>query len=315
VPAPVPVDDDPAKLRAPNPQRRQEREPGERSSEGGGKVLVIVLDVIGGIILLACLGVGGCVYLVGRGVNNVADEVVQKREQERARDAEARKAPSSVSIAQLLADYRANEVAGDQMYKDRWLKVRGEVESATSADVLDNLHVDLKTAGEYGEVTCYFDDSFAGRAAKLSRGQTITVVGKCRGKVLSSVSLRDCELVNAEPAGKESGSPAPEPAEARNLKSLQFQNPRTPFTVRGECRLTTFYNWEFLKVRNTLYSVELTQPEPHATVHCYISKDSDDGKRVFQLQGNGEVKELTPECQFGENSVSVTKLIRVVRWE
>lgn len=112
--------------------------------------------------------------------------------------------------------------------------------------------------------------------------------------------------------------------EATNLKSIQIQRPNGPFVIRGDCTLTTFFNWDFTNAKETHYSIKLTQRtapvtlktigDPVAEIHCYIQRDSDDGKKIFQLLSNGQTQRLTLECQSIWQSPEIAKLNRVVRW-
>ena len=51
------------------------------SNGGNSKLILIILGVIGGVVLVACLGVGGCIVLVGRGIRNAASDLQQQNEQ------------------------------------------------------------------------------------------------------------------------------------------------------------------------------------------------------------------------------------------
>src|SRR5262249_43367348 len=53
------------------PRRPRRRRPPER---GGTNVLKVMLGVAGGIALIGCLGVGGCVMLLGPGARKQAEE-------------------------------------------------------------------------------------------------------------------------------------------------------------------------------------------------------------------------------------------------
>jgi hypothetical protein len=197
-------------ITARHPELRRRKRGGLRKpSKSGPSALLIVLSVVGGIALLSCLGVGGCVFLVGLGAKNAADNATASRKQDRQEAAAAKRAADAISIDQLLADYEANEVAADRKYKGKWLKVRGEVEQIASADLLSDITVTLRPKDGFGMVDCAFRDEFGNRAAKLRKGEAITVVGKCDGmNAGTDVTLRDCELVEGESGGREVAGPA-----------------------------------------------------------------------------------------------------------
>ena len=99
-----------------------------------------------------------------------------------------------VSASVLISEYEANEVAADQTYKGRTLSVTGKVDHI-GKDILDTMYVTLESGQEFGisSVQCMFDDQHEGQLARLSKGQTVTVTGRCDGK-LGNVLLRGCSL-------------------------------------------------------------------------------------------------------------------------
>lgn len=98
----------------------------------------------------------------------------------------------SVSPRQLMADYEANEVAADQQYKDKVLLVSGIVTNI-GKDVMGEIYVTLSAGDALGGVQCSFSESHTQEAARLSKGQRVTIKGMCKGKVLN-VLLGGCIL-------------------------------------------------------------------------------------------------------------------------
>src|SRR5688500_15904939 len=96
----------------------------------------------------------------------------------------------SISAQALYSAYDANEVAADEMYRDRNLRVTGTVESI-GKDILDLPYVVLKSGAKYsiGGVQCFFDYNSPGLSS-LSKGQTVTLTGLCKGKSIGSVLLK-----------------------------------------------------------------------------------------------------------------------------
>ena len=76
----------------------------------------------------------------------------------------------------------------------RNLRVTGTVESI-GKDILDSPYVVLKSGAEYsiGGVQCVFDDNAPGLSG-LTKGQTVTLTGLCKGKSIGSVLLKDCRF-------------------------------------------------------------------------------------------------------------------------
>src|SRR6266852_2538434 len=57
-----------------NDRARQGPRQVEVGKQGGTSVLKIVLGVAGGIGLISCLGIGGCIALIGMGAKGVAEK-------------------------------------------------------------------------------------------------------------------------------------------------------------------------------------------------------------------------------------------------
>lgn len=162
-----------------------------RNERGGGSAIKIMLGVAGGIMLVGCLGVGGCMALLGVGAKGVAEQ----KEKRQAAAIEAKKAPLSVSPGDLMSAYKTNGVAADGQYKDQWVRITGRVDKV-SKDITDTIYVTFNSGERFEilSVQCFFDDKFTAKAASLSPGQTITVVGRCTGK-FGNVLVKECEFV------------------------------------------------------------------------------------------------------------------------
>lgn len=100
----------------------------------------------------------------------------------------------SVSAADLLAAYEANEVSADKQYKDKKLSVTGVVDNISV--VLDQTSVVL-TSGDAYEllgVRCYFkDEAEIEKVSNLSKGTTITVEGVCSGYGIEPI-IQNCVI-------------------------------------------------------------------------------------------------------------------------
>ena len=103
---------------------------------------------------------------------------------------------SPITASDLASAYEANEVRADSNYKDKMLAVTGTVDLIQST-LFGSLYVSLKDESKqysFMSITCYFPDEAKNQLANLSKGQKVTVTGKCGGKTMSIVSLRDCRL-------------------------------------------------------------------------------------------------------------------------
>ncbi len=98
-----------------------------------------------------------------------------------------------LSAAVLYAAYDENEVAADQKYKNALVEITGTVHDI-GKDVLGDAYITLDTGKPYYYVQCTFSKAQESAVASLSKGETVTVGGECRGSVLLSVLVRDCKL-------------------------------------------------------------------------------------------------------------------------
>lgn len=99
-----------------------------------------------------------------------------------------------VTAAQMYADYKENEIAGDAKYKGKLIEVTGTVTSI-SKDILNTPYIALKTE-EYGifQVQCMFSKSDEAQLAIIAKGSRITLRGTVTGK-LGNIIVNDCSIV------------------------------------------------------------------------------------------------------------------------
>lgn len=97
-----------------------------------------------------------------------------------------------VEIRQLLGDYKANEVAADNLYKGNLVEVTGIV-GDIKKDIMDNLYVTLGTGKKFEipQVQAFFDDSMNNQLGSLRQGQRLTVVCTIKG-LMMNVLGEDC---------------------------------------------------------------------------------------------------------------------------
>lgn len=97
-----------------------------------------------------------------------------------------------VTPDELIDLYNENEVKADKMYKDKLVEITGKID--TIGVVLNSTYVTLQTSDEYAIIRpqCTFDNQEdIDKIAELSKGDTVTIVGKVSGKSLN-VSINDC---------------------------------------------------------------------------------------------------------------------------
>lgn len=99
-------------------------------------------------------------------------------------------------VMTMLDEYQTNEVAADQKYKDKYVKITGKVKDI-GKDVLNNIYVCVNDGTdltwEYAQ--CYFSDqSEADKVANLAVGDTITLYGKV-GNFNLTLTIDRCVIV------------------------------------------------------------------------------------------------------------------------
>ena len=159
----------------------------------------VVAAAIGGLTLALCCGVGGCVALSLRDAERARGQLVRNLD----RVAEAAADPETlapITARALFAAYAADGAAADDRFEDEVLRVTGTVALVGTENDAGTVYVALSNGGPPGgpAVRCLFaaaDDGHAGRAAGLSAGREVTIVGLCMGKG-RDVTLWHCRLVN-----------------------------------------------------------------------------------------------------------------------
>jgi tRNA_anti-like len=145
------------------------------------KVVLIVLGV------MAALGLGTCVVCVA---------IVGKaaHDQSAGGPSVAPDAPAIPLTAQKLHDaYHANEVAADEAYKGRALRVTGGL-VAISKDAFDHIVVELDTGNPFESVRATLDASEKAKAMSLSKGTAVAVLCQGGGMIIGSPILSGCHL-------------------------------------------------------------------------------------------------------------------------
>jgi hypothetical protein len=112
---------------------------------------------------------------------------------ESAKDA---KADLTVDAKDIIKDYKENEVAADEKYKNKIVQVSGVV-NEIKKDFMDEIYVSVNTGKEleFEDVWVYFDGDATKKAKALKKGDKITVKGKVTGLMLMSVQMKDSVFV------------------------------------------------------------------------------------------------------------------------
>ncbi len=100
----------------------------------------------------------------------------------------------SVGIGDILSSYENNEIAADNKFKGKLVRVAGII-SNVKKDILGSLYVTLGTGAQFQipEVQAFFGDSQSGQLGQLRKGQTLTVVCRVDG-LMMNVLAKDCTI-------------------------------------------------------------------------------------------------------------------------
>lgn len=156
-------------------RQRPVREGGNTKKPDAAKPLVIAVCVC------AVLGLAGVRWVQnGGGRDAVPDKPAAP--------------PIDITADELFAEYDANEVAADNLYRGRTLRVRGSVKEIGKG-LFDAPYVTMRSEHNRftSAVRCEFPKNASGLAV-LGKGQEVIVRGTCRGFSVRSVRLEECRL-------------------------------------------------------------------------------------------------------------------------
>jgi hypothetical protein len=116
---------------------------------------------------------------------------------------------NEVALDALLSDYTADEVAADQRYKGRLIRIRGVLKEVNK-DILNAPFVVVGNGSDIAlrNLQCALSQSAGGEAKGLTRGAPITVQGRVSGLRLN-VQLTDCTVVTGPGGAGGAGIVAP----------------------------------------------------------------------------------------------------------
>jgi len=87
--------------------------------------------------------------------------------------------------------YEANEVAADEVYKNRTLLVTGAV-SSIDKDFTGDIIVELTGGNMFMGLRAHLEDSEKSKAASLAKGTKVRLQCTGAGKIVGSPVLNDC---------------------------------------------------------------------------------------------------------------------------
>ncbi|MDD5639680.1 MAG: hypothetical protein PHR47_02640 [Candidatus Pacebacteria bacterium] len=101
---------------------------------------------------------------------------------------------TKVTAFDLASEYKANQVAADEKYKNKTIEVSGTIYNI-GKDILDTPYIALSGADITTNVQCMFEKSDQGQLANLSKDTKIVLRGKVSGQVVFNVLLNNCSIV------------------------------------------------------------------------------------------------------------------------
>lgn len=99
-----------------------------------------------------------------------------------------------LAAADLMADFNKDESAANKKYLDKVIAVKGTIAEIKLEPATGQATVTLDTGDPMAAITCSFYTDEAAALKKISKGTTITIKGKCTGKLMDVV-LNKCSIV------------------------------------------------------------------------------------------------------------------------
>ncbi|MBN4054931.1 hypothetical protein JYT15_00320 [Acidimicrobium ferrooxidans] len=132
------------------------------------------------------------IVLIILGLGSVDSEETTEREVQKATETAASNTTptAELSASDLFTAYKDNEVAADEMYKDKVLIVTGTVGSI-GKDITDTMYVTLESGEMMFSIQCFFSAKHKSKLAKIKKGDSVRILGKCTGK-FGNVIVKGC---------------------------------------------------------------------------------------------------------------------------
>ena len=105
-------------------------------------------------------------------------------------------ADMELTVGEILTAYEEDDVAADEKFMNKVLRVTGTVSLIDIKDKLDIHYIRLKGSGgdPWQSLQCMFDKKHSQALEQLEKGQTVTVQGRYSGSVIA-IRMVDCVLV------------------------------------------------------------------------------------------------------------------------
>lgn len=106
-------------------------------------------------------------------------------------EAETETPTVSITVDEITAEYRENEVRADSKYQGKVINLTGTIRDFHKG-ALGGIHIQMGPL--LGGATVEFFKSQEAAVAAKSKGDLVSVNGKCAGKVLGTVVVKDATL-------------------------------------------------------------------------------------------------------------------------
>lgn len=99
-----------------------------------------------------------------------------------------------VTAKELYSAYDNNEIAAEKKYTGQQIKLTGTIDDI-GLDILNDAYITLDCGQYILSVQCYFEDDQLDAVAELQKGQSVTLVGICKGLTLNII-VKDCVVIS-----------------------------------------------------------------------------------------------------------------------
>ena len=102
--------------------------------------------------------------------------------------------PLAVTAQQIYEDYEANEVVAEERYEGNWALITGTVSSITEAGNQYDVKLETDEVFSISNIVCKVAKDHRAEVLSLTAGQTVTVLGKIRGRGVIDFNVDDCRV-------------------------------------------------------------------------------------------------------------------------
>ena len=163
------------------------------------KKIIIILIIIA-VIIFGCCGGGFIINLFSEDIEaNIEPQKNTLIANSTAAAAKKAKTPKptikalKLTAVELSKEYQKNEIKANNLYKDKNVEIKGEIDSITESDFLVNTVLIRLKGYNYNAISC----SMKSRKGleDYNIGDKVTIRGKCDGISVFDVYIADCEMI------------------------------------------------------------------------------------------------------------------------